>query len=149
MVIGMMLYGTSYVIPQFLATIAGYNSLQSGKIVLLSGIPSLLMMPITPLAAASSISASRSALAWLLIMAQLRPCWTPPHRPESTGGDFVDSQLLRGVGTIIGHAVPQPGGDPSVTREDAGDAAGLFNAVRNLGGSPSHWPASRSSRISA
>jgi DHA2 family multidrug resistance protein len=38
-VLGMVLYGTSYVIPQFLATIAGYNSYQSGQIVLLSGCP--------------------------------------------------------------------------------------------------------------
>jgi DHA2 family multidrug resistance protein len=36
-VLGMVLYGTSYVI-QFLA-IAGYNSYQSGQIVLLSGCP--------------------------------------------------------------------------------------------------------------
>ncbi len=48
-VLGMVLYGTSYVIPQFLASIAGYNAFQAGKVVLLSGIPSLLMMPFTPI----------------------------------------------------------------------------------------------------
>jgi DHA2 family multidrug resistance protein len=48
-VLGMVLYGTSYVIPQFLATIAGYNSYQSGQIVLLSGLPSLAMMAIVPI----------------------------------------------------------------------------------------------------
>ncbi|OYW85550.1 MAG: hypothetical protein B7Z20_08900, partial [Sphingobium sp. 32-64-5] len=48
-VIGMMMYGTAYVIPQFLAAIADYNALQSGKVVLLSGIPSLILMPFTPL----------------------------------------------------------------------------------------------------
>ncbi len=49
LVLGMVLYGSSYVIPQFLAAIADYNALQSGKVVLLSGIPSLLMMPLVPI----------------------------------------------------------------------------------------------------
>src|SRR3546814_197351 len=49
LVIGMMLYGTAFVIPQFLAAIAGYDALQSCRIVLLSGIPSLMLMPLTPL----------------------------------------------------------------------------------------------------
>src|SRR6202012_11290 len=34
--IGMVIYGTSYVIPQFLSQISGYNSLQAGEVVLLS-----------------------------------------------------------------------------------------------------------------
>jgi len=49
MVVGVALYGTAYVIPQFLSGIADYNSLQSGLIVLLSGVPMILMMPFTPL----------------------------------------------------------------------------------------------------
>ncbi|MFX7140209.1 hypothetical protein ABTH88_19990, partial [Acinetobacter baumannii] len=32
LLVGAVLYGTSYVIPQFLAGIAGYNALQSGQI---------------------------------------------------------------------------------------------------------------------
>jgi DHA2 family multidrug resistance protein len=48
MIVGVALYGTAYVIPQFLSGIAGYNSLQSGWIVLLSGVPMILMMPFTP-----------------------------------------------------------------------------------------------------
>jgi DHA2 family multidrug resistance protein len=49
LVLGMVLYGTSYVIPQFLAAVANYNALQSGKIVLISGLPSLFMMAIVPI----------------------------------------------------------------------------------------------------
>src|SRR3546814_12836798 len=48
-VVGMVMYGTAYTIPQFLATISGYNALQSGQIVLLSVVPMILMMPFTPL----------------------------------------------------------------------------------------------------
>ena len=38
----------SYLLPQFLSNIAGYNAEQSGGIMLLSGLPAFLMMPILP-----------------------------------------------------------------------------------------------------
>lgn len=44
----MALYGTAYVIPQFLVGIAGYDALQSGWIVLLSGLPMIVLMPMLP-----------------------------------------------------------------------------------------------------
>ncbi|KQX18071.1 MULTISPECIES: MDR family MFS transporter [unclassified Sphingomonas] len=132
-VIGMMLYGTSYVIPQFLASIAGYNALQSGKIVLISGIPSLMMMPFTPLLIryVDIRIAVGVGLAVMAISCGIDTSLTA----QSAGGDFVDSQLLRGVGTIMAFLFLNQAAIASVTAEDAGDAAGLFNAMRNLGGS--------------
>ncbi|MGO4610534.1 EmrB/QacA family drug resistance transporter, partial [Variovorax sp. 2RAF20] len=47
-VVGAGLYGVSYLLPQFLATIAGYNAEQAGGIMLLSGLPAFLMMPVLP-----------------------------------------------------------------------------------------------------
>jgi len=54
---------------------------------------------------------------------------------DSVGADFVDSQLMRGVGQILGMLFLSQAAIQSVPPEDAGDASGLFNAVRNLGGS--------------
>jgi DHA2 family multidrug resistance protein len=51
------------------------------------------------------------------------------------GGDFVVSQLMRGVGQILGMLFLSQACVRSVSREDSGDASGLFNAFRNLGGS--------------
>ena len=48
-VIGVVLYGILYVLPQFLTLISGYNAEQSGKILFLSGIPAFLMMPMLPI----------------------------------------------------------------------------------------------------
>jgi len=132
-VIGMMLYGSSYVIPQFLASIADYNALQSGKIVLLSGIPSMILMPFTPLLIRHldiriAVSLGLAAMATSCLIDTVLTA-------QAVGHDFVDSQLLRGVGTILGFLFLNQAAIASVPREDAGDAAGLFNAVRNLGGS--------------
>ncbi|MEH3045691.1 MDR family MFS transporter [Sphingomonas adhaesiva] len=133
MVLGVVLYGTSYAIPQFLATLAGYNALQAGKVVLLSGLPSLFMMAIVPILLVR-VDIRIAVAAGLLIMAG--SSFLDAHlTAASTGGDFTVSQLMRGVGQILGMLFLSQATVRSVPPEDAGDASGLFNAVRNLGGS--------------
>ncbi|HVE09834.1 MAG TPA: DHA2 family efflux MFS transporter permease subunit, partial [Paraburkholderia sp.] len=46
--VGAALYGVSYLVPQFLGVVAGYNAEQAGAIMLLSGLPSFLIMPVLP-----------------------------------------------------------------------------------------------------
>ncbi|WP_293877523.1 MULTISPECIES: MDR family MFS transporter [unclassified Sphingomonas] len=133
LVLGMVLYGSSYVIPQFLAAIADYNALQSGKVVLLSGIPSLLMMPLVPLMI-RHLDIRVAVGSGLLLMAMSCHLDTT-LTAESVGSAFTDSQLLRGVGTILGFVFLNQAAIASVRPEEAGDAAGLFSAARNIGGS--------------
>jgi len=133
LVLGMVLYGSSYVIPQFLAAIADYNALQSGKVVLLSGIPSLLMMPLVPLMI-RHLDIRVAVGSGLLLMAMSCHLDTT-LTAESVGSAFTDSQLLRGVGTILGFVFLNQAAIASVRPDEAGDAAGLFSAARNIGGS--------------
>lgn len=133
LVLGVVLYGTSYVIPQFLAIIADYNALQSGHIVLLAGIPSMILMPFTPLLL-RHIDIRIAVTFGMLVMA-LSCHLDTTLTAESTGSDFVHSQLLRGVGTIFVMLFLNQAVIRSVPREMAADASGLFNAARNIGGS--------------
>ena len=133
LVLGMVLYGTSYVIPQFLASVANYNALQSGKIVLISGVPSLFMMAIVPILL-KRIDVRVAVFFGLLIMG-VSSLIDTGMTMGSDGGDFVESQLMRGVGQILGMLFLSQACVRSVPRELAGDASGLFNSVRNLGGS--------------
>ncbi|MBB3346682.1 MULTISPECIES: MDR family MFS transporter [unclassified Sphingomonas] len=133
MVVGVVLYGTSYAIPQFLAAIADYNALQSGKVVLLSGIPSFFMMAIVPILL-RHVDVRIAVGAGLLIMgtsALLDSTLTI----DAVGADFVESQLLRGVGQILAMLFLSQAAVRSVPPVEAGDASGLFNSARNLGGS--------------
>jgi DHA2 family multidrug resistance protein len=131
--LGVVLYGTSYAIPQFLSSVADYNALQSGKVVLLSGIPSILMMPLVPtLMRRVDI---RIAVAFGMGVMALSAWMETGLTQESAGGDFTISQLIRGVGQIMGMLFLSQGVVQSVATDDAGDASGLFNAMRNLGGS--------------
>ena len=131
--VGMVIYGTSYVIPQFLATIADYNALQAGKIVALGGVPSLLMMPLVPILI--RYIDIRLAVGFGLSVLAFSAWHETGLSAQSAGGDFVFSQLIRGVGTIFAMIFLNQAAIQSVTTEHASDAAGLFNAARNLGGS--------------
>ena len=133
MVVGMMIYGTAYVIPQFLSAITGYNALQSGKIVLLSGLPSMAMMPFTPFLI-RNLDIRIAVLTGLVIMGA--SCWVDTSLSAGAdGSDFVASQLLRGVGTVFSFLFLNQAAIQSVPSHLAGDAAGLFSAARNIGGS--------------
>jgi DHA2 family multidrug resistance protein len=132
-VVGMVIYGTSYTIPQFLATVAGYNSFQAGVIVLLSGLPTLFFIAITPLM--MRVFDLRVAVALGMGLLAISAYMETDLTALSTGGAFVDSQLLRGTGTIFAMLFLNQAAIQSVPREQASDAAGLYNAARNLGGS--------------
>ena len=54
---------------------------------------------------------------------------------ESGGAVFIESQLIRGVGMILAMMFLNQATVASVAKTDAGDASGIFNAARNLGGS--------------
>lgn len=133
MLIGIVIYGTSYVIPQFLSSIAHYNALQSGKIVLLSGLPMIMLMPVMPWII-RNIPIHAAVLLGLFLLgfsAYMETALTA----QSTGADFVGSQLIRGFGTICVMMFLNQAAIRSVPAYLAPDAAGLYNAARNLGGS--------------
>src|SRR3546814_4657053 len=92
-----------------------------------------MLVPLPPLRI-RSLDIRIAVGAGLFIMAT--SCWVDTVLTnQAVGHDFVESQLLRGIGSVFGFLFLNQAAIASVPREDAGDAAGLFNAVRNLGGS--------------
>lgn len=133
LVVGGALYGILYLIPQYLAQIPGYNSEQSGYVVLLSGLPTLMLMPLFPLMV--RIVDVRLAIAIGLGCYSLS-CFMDSHlTADVAGGDFTVPQLLRGVGQYFALLFLNQAATSSVAEKFAEDASGLFNAARNLGGS--------------
>jgi DHA2 family multidrug resistance protein len=132
-VVGMVLYGILYVLPQFLSLIAGYNAEQSGRILALSGIPAFLMMPILPLLLGRA--PPRLTVLTGLVCFAISCFLDTDLTAESAGPQFIASQLLRGFGQILSFMPLNQMSVGSVSPEDAPDAAGLYNMARNLGGS--------------
>jgi MFS transporter, DHA2 family, multidrug resistance protein len=132
-VVGAGLYCVSYLVPQFLSNIAGYNAQQSGGIMLLSGLPAFLVMPILP-RLLTKVDARLLVISGLLFFAG--SCMLDiTLTAQSVGHDFYGSQLLRGVGQMLAMMPLNQASMSAVSREEAGDAAGLYNMARNLGGS--------------
>ena len=131
--LGMVMYGSTYVIPQFLAIISDYNALQTGLVIFWMGVPAFLLMPVLPLMI-RKIDIRIAVGAGMLLMAV--SCFVSTSlTAESGGAVFTESQLLRGVGMILLMMFLNQATVASVAKEDAGDASSIFNAARNLGGS--------------
>ncbi|MGE8136357.1 DHA2 family efflux MFS transporter permease subunit [Sphingomonas sp. J344] len=131
--LGMVMYGSMFVIPQFLALIADYNALQTGQVIFLMGVPAFLLMPFIPFMI-RLIDIRIAVGAGLAIMAI--SCFVSTSLTAESGGEaFTQGQLIRGVGMILTMLFLNQATIASVSKEDAGDASGIFNAARNLGGS--------------
>ncbi|AOK30527.1 MULTISPECIES: MDR family MFS transporter [Burkholderia] len=131
--VGAALYGVSYLLPQFLSIVAGYNAQQSGAIMLLSGLPAFLVMPILP-RLLGKVDFRVLVIGGLLLF--FASCMLDIDlTAQSVGHDFVWSQLIRGVAQMLAMMPLNQASMAAVAREDSGDAAGLYNMARNLGGS--------------
>jgi MFS transporter, DHA2 family, multidrug resistance protein len=131
--VGMVLYDILYVLPQFLGVVAGYNAEQSGWILALSGLPAFLIMPLLPRILARG---DARIVVFCGLVCFAASCFLDIHlTAQSGGGDFVLSQLLRGMGQMLSFMPLNQLSVGSVTREETADAAGFFNMARNLGGS--------------
>lgn len=133
LVVGVILYGVSYVVPQFVAAIAGYNALQAGQIILLSGLPALVFLPLLPVAV--KFIDLRLAIGSGLLLMALGCYLVTDLTAASSGRDFVASQLIIGSGQVMAMMFLNQAAISTVSPTEAGDASGLFNAARNLGGS--------------
>ncbi|PXW22875.1 MDR family MFS transporter [Paraburkholderia caballeronis] len=131
--VGAALYGVSYLLPQFLSIVAGYNAEQSGAIMLLSGLPAFLMMPVLPRLLGKVDF--RVLVVGGLLLFTLSCMLDIGLTAQSVGHDFAWSQVIRGVAQVLAMMPLNQASMAAVSREDSGDAAGLYNMARNLGGS--------------
>lgn len=132
-VIGMIMYAVIYLIPQFLAIIAGYNAEQAGRVMLISGIPAFMLIPILP-RLIGRMNVKLMVGGGLLCVAA--SCYIDTGLTiQTTGAGFVWSQILRGFGQMFASMPLNQAALAAVPRENAADAAGIFNMARNLGGS--------------
>ncbi|PSB29535.1 EmrB/QacA family drug resistance transporter [Stenomitos frigidus ULC18] len=131
--LGLGLYGSVYIMPLYLSQIQGYNAMQIGEVLMWVGIPQLFLIPFVPklmqrfdarliIAVGVSLFAvscfMNSTLTNLTAIDQLR--W---------------SQLVRAIGQPLIMVPLSSVATAGLPKEQAGSASGLFNMMRNLGGS--------------
>jgi len=131
--LGIGLYGSVYILPLFLAQIPQYNALQIGEVIMWAGIPQLFLVPFVPklmqridLRVLIAVGVSLFAIS----------CFMNSQLTHDTGIDQLRwSQLVRACGQPLIIVPLSSIATAGITPEMAGSASGLFNMMRNLGGS--------------
>jgi DHA2 family multidrug resistance protein len=130
--LGFALYGSSYLLPQYLAESQGFDAQQAGQVMAWTGLPQLLIIPFVP-------KLMRSIDARLLVGVGLTIFAASCFLNLQMDRDYAAPQLLvpdvvRAIGQAIAMTPLSAIAMVGIAPADAGAASGLFNMLRNLGG---------------
>jgi DHA2 family multidrug resistance protein len=132
-VIGMGLYGSSYLLPLFLGQIAGYSPMQIGEVIAWVGLPQLFVMPFV--ARLSQKIDNRILCGFGLALFGIS-CLMNAYMDASTGYDqLMVTQVIRALGQPFVMLTLSNFAMAGVQPKDMPSASSLFNMTRNLGGS--------------
>ncbi|WP_218082195.1 DHA2 family efflux MFS transporter permease subunit [Anthocerotibacter panamensis] len=130
--LGLGLYGSVYILPLYLAQIQGYNALQIGQVIMWAGLPQFFIFPLLP-----RLMKRFDTRVLLLVGLALfsTSCFMNAGMTHDTGADqLIWSQIVRALGQPL-IITPLSSLITIGVGKDAGSASGLFNMMRNLGGS--------------
>jgi DHA2 family multidrug resistance protein len=130
--LGFALYGSAYLLPQYLGNAQGFDSEQIGEVMTWTGVPQLLIIPFVPLLM-RRIDPRLLVGAGLTIFAV--SCFMNLHLDV----DYAAPQLFlpdvtRAAGQALVMTPLSAIAMVGITTAEAGAASGLFNMLRNLGG---------------
>ncbi|WP_223280075.1 MDR family MFS transporter [Nostoc sp. PA-18-2419] len=131
--LGLGLYGSVYILPLYLAQIQNYSAMQIGEVIMWSGIPQLFLIPFVPRLMKHFDVRFMAAVGFSLFAVS---CFMNSHMTQYTGiNELRWSQLVRALGQPLMILPLTSIATANIEREQAGSASGLFNMMRNLGGS--------------
>jgi MFS transporter, DHA2 family, multidrug resistance protein len=130
--LGVALFGTIYVLPQYLGQVQGYNAEQIGLVLAWTGLPQLILIPLVP-GLMKRIDIRYLGSLGILIFAA--SCFMNVTMSIDYSGDqFWLPNIVRAIGQALVITPLTAVAMLSITPKDAGDASGLLNMLRNLGG---------------
>ncbi|KAB8333494.1 DHA2 family efflux MFS transporter permease subunit [Scytonema tolypothrichoides VB-61278] len=131
--LGVGLYGSIYILPLYLAQIQGYNALQIGQVLIWAGIPQLFIIPFIP-KLMQRIDVRLMVAVGVTLFAV--SAFMNSKMTYQTGYDqLIWSQLVRAMGQPLIMVPLTSIATAGLSPKEAGSASGLFNMMRNLGGS--------------
>jgi MFS transporter, DHA2 family, multidrug resistance protein len=130
--LGFALYGSAYLLPQYLAVTQGFDAQQSGEVMAWTGLPQLIVIPFVPLLmrwfdTRLLVGVGLTIFAWSCFMnLQLDVDYAGPQ--------LFAPNVIRAFGQALVLTPLSAVAMVGVTPDEAGAASGLFNMTRNLGG---------------
>jgi len=130
--LGFALYGSAYLLPQYLANAQGFDAQQSGEVIAWTGLPQLLVIPFVPYFMRKF---DPRLVVGLGLMIFATSCFMNlTLDPNIAGPQLLVPDVVRAVGQALVMVPLSAVAMVGITQEEAGDASGLFNMMRNLGG---------------
>ena len=131
--VGFCLYSSIMLIPLFLQTLMGYNATRAGMVLAPGGVATLITMPFVG-AYIQRGDGRKVVLAGLLIGA-VSMFMMQRFSLEASYWDFVWPRVVLGIGLAMTFVPLTTVTLSTIQREEMGNATGLFNLLRNVGGS--------------
>jgi MFS transporter, DHA2 family, multidrug resistance protein len=130
--VGFGLFGSIYVLPQYLGQVQGYNAEQIGMVLAWTGLPQLLLIPLVPMLMKRFDIRYITFVGVALFAAS---CFMNTHMSLNYSGDQLFwPNVVRAVGQALILTPLTAIAMMSIQPKDAANASGLFNMLRNLGG---------------
>jgi DHA2 family multidrug resistance protein len=129
---GLALYGSVFILPQYLARIQGYNSEQIGMVLAWTGLPQLVLIPLVPRLMKRFDARLVIGVGFTLFAASN---FMNIYMTTDYGSDQLFwPNVVRAIGQALAFAPLSAVATSGIEAENAGSASGLFNMMRNLGG---------------
>jgi len=131
-VVGVLLYGIVYLVPMFFGTVRGYNSLQIGHVMMVTGVAMFLTAPIA--GQVQKRVDPRFMLVYGLLAVSIGTWINANLTAQSSLDQFLLPQILRGHGFMFCMISMTALALGTLRPEEVKNGSGLFNLMRNLGG---------------
>jgi DHA2 family multidrug resistance protein len=131
--VGFCLYSSITLIPLFLQTLMGYNATMAGMVLAPGGVATLITMPVVG-AMLSKYDGRKIVFAGLIIGA-ISMFIMMGFTLEASYWAFVWPRVVLGVGLAMIFVPLTTVTLATISREEMGNATGMFNLLRNIGGS--------------
>jgi DHA2 family multidrug resistance protein len=130
--VGIALFGTVYILPQYLGQVQRYNAEQIGNVLAWTGLPQLLLIPLVPLLM-KRYDPRYVAIVGLSLFAA--SCFmNTTLSPDTAGDQLWVPNIVRAIGQALVLTPITTITTAGIAPSEAGAASGLSNMLRNLGG---------------
>jgi MFS transporter, DHA2 family, multidrug resistance protein len=131
-VVGVGMYGTTYLVPLFLAQVRGYNALQIGLTIIVTGLVTMVMSPLSTRIARLLDLRVMLAIGFALFAFSM---YLTATLTNQTGfWELFVPQVVRGLGLICCYLPANMIAMGTLPQDKMTNAAGLYNLTRDLGG---------------
>ncbi|ATU93144.1 DHA2 family efflux MFS transporter permease subunit [Phyllobacterium zundukense] len=130
--VGVALFGTVYILPQYLGQVQRYNAEQIGNVLAWTGLPQLLLIPLVPMLMKRF---DARYIGFLGISVFAASCFMNVMlSPDNAGDQFWIPNIVRAIGQALVLTPITAITTAGIAAADAAAASGLTNMLRNLGG---------------